>query len=379
MSYLKIMPGAIPPFAKAVISLWFRVPSSTIKASTIDFNTWNNADDPGPRAPLLGIVPLITFGPPVQQNGFEAKSHVVGTIPPSAGFNWSDGTGVDNGCVGAEWIHEAGSDVAAQPFNQTYIALTGERFTLDPSYIGVDCTGPYPALSVHIAMPSNNTATTMGANDLISYENSASAIPNFGGGGLCPGAPEFYSTPSGPNMRTVTNPPAGYDSVYTMTYTYGGPQTNLLLRPEYFRLLPFERVEDNGGHPLNGLDAADQSYGGQRVTPDHWHHLLLSFDLTRRCKASGGGDAFNPVDSSTAGQRTTSACQMWVAFDDANLTKQQLSVYWPNGYDDSNAVLPVSGYHVASSTAANPAYSITTPDNNGKTETTTQIVETPRL
>ena len=364
------MPGVIPDFAKAVISLWFRVPTSTIAAVTAAFN------EDGARVPLDGIVPLITFGPSVQQKGFEGQTHVVGTIPPSAAFNWSDGSGYPS-CSGAQWMHVAGSDVAAQPYNQSYIVLTADRFALDPSYIGVDCTGPYPALSVHIAMPGNNTATTMGSNDLISYENSATAIPNFGGGGLCPGAPVYYSTSSGPGMRTVTNPPPGYDSVYEMTYTYGGPQTNLLARPEFFRLLPFDRVEDNGGHPINGIDAADQSYGGQRIVPDHWHHLLLSFDLTKPCKAKGSGDAFNPVDSSTAGQRTTSSCQMWVAFDDINLTKKQLSVYWPDGYRDPNAVLPVSGYYVASSTASNPAYSVTTPDLQGKTETTTQIVETP--
>ena len=370
------MPGAIPDFTKAVISLWFRVPSSTITAVTNAFNTWNNADAPGPRAPLLGIVPLITFGPPVQQKGFEGQTHVVGTIPPSAAFNWSDGPSGYPSCSGAQWV-QSGPTNPAQDYSQSYIVLTADRFALDPSYIGVDCTGPYPALTVHIAMPAANTAATAGANDLISYENSATGIPQYGGTGRCPGAPVYFTDSGGLEMYTVTNPPPGYDSVYTMTYTYGGPQTNLLLRPEFFRLLPFERVEDNGGHPISGIDAADQSYGGQRVTPDHWHHLLLSFDLTKPCKATGGGDAFNPVDSSTAGQRTISSCQMWVAFDDNNLIKKQLSVYWPNGYSDSNAVLPVSGYHVASSTAANSPSSVTNENLQGKTETTTNIVETP--
>lgn len=307
---------------------------------------------------MTGIVPLITFGSPVEQKGFDSTSVEIGTIPPSGAFTWSDGSGFPS-CAGAGWVLDDAGIVSAQPFRVNHYIPNDSRVALDPSYIGVDCTGDYPALSVHIAMPSDNTATIEGGQwaEFINYENDASAIPNYGGSGNCPGAPEYWVSDSfGLQMRTVDNPPAGFTSSWTVTQTRG-PATLLTIRPEFFRLLPSQRVADNGNQSFNN-DAADQSYGGQEVTPDHWHHLLLSFDLTKDCSTKGGSlvtntDGSNQVISDntttpgTTGQRTSSTIRMWVAFDDHNLTAKSLSVYWPEGYHDLNAVLSVTGYFIA--------------------------------
>jgi hypothetical protein len=215
----------------------------------------------------------------------------------------------------------------------------------------------------------------------------------FGGGGICPGAPDTYGNPPyGLQMYTVTNPPAGFSSVWATTSTFGGGFNLLLTRPELFRLLPSIRVGDNGGVDFAN-DAADQSYGGQRIMPDQWHHLLLSFDLTNECVTSGGHteetyhtdpithltiiDSMSgeEVTSDTAGSRTSGACKMWVAFDDVNLIGRNLSCYWPNGYGDSNAILPVTGYF----TACDNTHDVSSRDYdiNGTDSTNISVTPTP--
>lgn len=368
MSYLTLQKPSKLDTKKAVISLWFRVPKELLDQAMKEFTAWNNS--PKETRPLLtGIVPLMTFGPPTKQKGYSTEQVKVGTFPQSANWHWSDGTGFPT-CVGSGWVMDSSSYTPSQPFTVSQAVINSQRLNLDPSYIGVDCTGPYPALSVHIAMPSGNTSKITGTwSEQVGYSNTADGIPNYGGGGICPGAPNTFSGPFGLQMNTVTNPPAGFSSIWTVTHTYdsSGKNNLMLIRPEFFRLLPSARVGDNAGHSFSN-DLADQNYGGQKVTPDHWHHLLLSFDLSNSCVTRGervvevrhldphtgltvqdsiSGESALPAN---AGRRTSSACKMWVAFDDVNLTSAKLSCYWPAGYRDPNAILTVTGYYVACDT-----------------------------
>jgi hypothetical protein len=364
MSYL-VLPHGISDFSKVVISLWFRVPQASIDAATASYNAWSN--NGGTRSRLAGIVPLITFGSTPTQKGYDLIQMTIGTSPQSAPWSWSDGPEGYPACSGAGWeLFGSFPIVPPGPYQVPTYVENDKRTDLDPSYIGVDCTGPYPALSVNLVMPSGNTPTVEGSwSQQTGASTTALGFPKYGGGGICPGAPRLYANPPyGTQYYTVTNPPDGFSSVWTSTNTFGGGFSLLLIRPELFRLLPSARVGDRGGVVFDN-DAADQSYGGQKATPDKWHHLLLSFDLTNECVTSGGHteeithvdpithltimDSTSGTDANpdTAGSRTSSACKMWVAFDDVNLNGRDLSCYWPNGYGDLNAILPVTGYFTA--------------------------------
>jgi hypothetical protein len=77
-----------------------------------------------------------------------------------------------------------------------------------------------------------------------------------------------------------------------------------------------------------------------KITPDQWHHLLLSFSLED--VATHGSD--DPDPPANIG----SASHMWVALDDKNYTGDDLSDYWPGGSDE-NAMVTPNAYRVASS------------------------------
>src|SRR4029079_16275511 len=61
MSYLTLPDGG-PDFSKVVLSLWFRVPTSSMIAAIAQAN----ADPPDPRPRLSGVIPLVTWGPLVE-------------------------------------------------------------------------------------------------------------------------------------------------------------------------------------------------------------------------------------------------------------------------------------------------------------------------
>jgi hypothetical protein len=116
--------------------------------------------------------------------------------------------------------------------------------------------------------------------------------------------------------------------------------------PETFRTTVARQSSGDGWPGLSGA--------GQQVTPDVWHHLLLSFDLTTAITTRGNyvvlhtaGDPGPYPSPETVGARTTGACKMWIALDDENLTQKKLSSYWPSGSADGNAIITVNGFSVA--------------------------------
>ena len=76
--------GPISDFAQAIFSFWFRVPSASIAAANAQFRSIdpdtvisNNLDNPFWDATLLGMLPLVTFGPnPVATNSIGATSRI---------------------------------------------------------------------------------------------------------------------------------------------------------------------------------------------------------------------------------------------------------------------------------------------------------------
>jgi hypothetical protein len=316
MSYIEL-PDGIPDFSQFVISLWFRVPQESIEAlrAAID------SDDYSP-AHLYGVLPLLTFGKIVKTK--RIASHL---IPAGASFlhyiqQWTTGA-LPGPC---SWVDISGSPTTNPVQLQQYY-FTGVENDQDPSYIGVDCTSDRNLLIVNIQMA-----------DYASLDGSfphqiASDTPDKTDWSQ----PVFQYQPGGAPYCT-NNPPVdgnGYvlpTRTWTRTTTYESAASVVMgCRPEIFSTL----------QTATGLSFPEETVG-QEVTPDHWHHLLLSGDLGLRCTTSGTlAPAGDPVSPGTSSQ----AAKMWMAFDDNNLTRKQLSFFWPDDGED-NDVLTTNAYYV---------------------------------
>lgn len=356
---MSFLTGKTESVGAAVISLWFRVPSKTIDAITKEYKEWV-ADETGmSRRRFLGVVPLMTFGPTnLTAKKFYFADRVVGDIPPPQFWSWTDGTGSPS-CVGAGWqiTSGEGGPVSASHYSfDSGDTPAGGGFELDGSYIGMDCTGEGPALSVNLVMPADSKATFKGAWPVIKSQEQDGPSISYSGGGICPGAPGTYNAPPTDNPPWIGNSlcfETQYSSIVKTTTYEGNAEVVAGCVPETFRLLPAARTMATSANVDGGTD---QNYKGASVTPDHWHHLLLSFDLTNPVSAKGQhlvedrpGGVVTPVDPDVGheGARTGSTIKMWVALDDKNLTKKELSVYWPDGYGDANGILSVNGMMVA--------------------------------
>jgi hypothetical protein len=344
-SYIELS-TPVPSVKKGLGVQWFRVPQKTLDAVRAEFLAWkadNDAHGPIPRPPLCGIIPIRVFGPPTRVKGHDFPLRSTGTFPATGDYSWSDGTA---GCVGAGWVLIPGTDHPAHPNMASHYVFNGTTSDADPSYIGIDCTGDYPQLSVNFVMPSDSTATFEGSWPVeAAFSCTTSEIRTRSGAGSCPGAPSYYSAPGHPSCMSPVGD--GFD-VFTSTTTYE-PAADVILggRPETFRNLPLGRVEPSA------VDSSDRSYNGPRVTGDHWHCVAFSHDFSRQVITKGVNQvdgAGGTATAETAGSRTTNAPRLYLAFDDVNLTKANLSAYWPTGYSDPNGVLSVNGYFVACDT-----------------------------
>jgi hypothetical protein len=128
--------------------------------------------------------------------------------------------------------------------------------------------------------------------------------------------------------------------------------------PETFRLLPAGSAGNRG---VSNVDGTVGGYGGIQVTPDHWHHILLSLDLTGTVTSNGrhdvtttvGGDiSTGPPGTHTSSstiqmvtKNVASSCKMYLAFDGQNKVGKQLSVYSTVG----NNISTVNGVYVRDS------------------------------
>lgn len=389
MSFLTSSEGA-PSTKKAVISLWFRVPKQTIDDITQEYQAWkalndNPVADPGPRRRFLGIVPLMTFGPAgLNSRKVYQEQRETGAFPGRYEEHWSDGS---PDCSRAGWSEDISQVGPWQDPHHTFgptDTLVEKDFVLDGSYIGVDCTATnrIPALSVNIVMPESNKASMPGASPaVVSHTSGPSYV--LTGTGICPGAPHLYFTgpsdfPLPPGILCYTA--AHFSSFNTLVYE-GNADVLWGRVPETFRLLPSISA---GAHTI---DANAEQFQGAKIEPDHWHHLLLSFDFTANVSTRGqlvsqtivhGVNSGEAPSSGGEGGRTSSTCLMWVALDDKNLTQRALSVFWPNGYSNPNGILPINAMAVAQSVN----YSIVETNNpqslcNGVNYTITQINQIP--
>jgi hypothetical protein len=350
MSYL-VLSNGIPDFSKAVISLWFRVPQATIDAATA---AYSEAITPRPR--FNGIIPLIVFGPSFKTKRFHFPMVLLGGGYTEVFQTYT--TRCQYETTGTSLVQYSGSQWK----------FTGEEYDdIDPSYIGIDCSRAWdvdkPLLSVNIQM--QDFATLKGAWPIATKTTGPDTL-------IRQGKPNPYSgctiPPTKPNGSLVPTRDV------TFTTAYGsGASVVMGARPEVFRTLnarpgqlAFQEIDTQPDTPL-----------GQEVTPDKWHHLLLSLDFSLDCTTQGlrlpSGSPIPP--QGTQGARTTSACKMWLAYDDVNLVEKNLSCYWPTGHSDPNFLLTQNAYYIASSRTF--PTSQTSDDDFGNLITVTNTYDVP--
>ena len=277
MSYLNL-PGGIENFSKATISFWFRVPKTSFAAVSADFDFNPGHEEFHAYPPFNGIIPLLVFG--------DADIEGYYTLSPLVTFNTAlrEARGFND--VSCTWVSLSTTTEAYTD----YQVSEGPHYPLAPCYVGVK-VNPFTStgtLQVNLQFPEPGTmsgldwyTTSVAANAKIGNVTTRPTPP-------CNNGPVESDRPDGTIGWIVPG------ESHTETWTKGD-LTAIVAKasPEAFTV---------------NLDQVE-------ITPDHWHHLLLSFDLGGSITATG---RFNPGPDDIA--TLTTQCKLWLALDDVNYT-----------------------------------------------------------
>lgn len=283
ISYLE-MPQGIPDFSKAVICLWFRLPSMSFNKRNADLTTaLVNAGQ---------IAPIMTFGAP--QKG-------IAYAGPTVKVSTSDG-------------YVEFPDIFDQP---SWTA--GGTFKVDPSYIGLDCSGNLPTLTFNLQTSQRATITGMQFNrsEVIQWS-------------------PFDPNPANPwltEAEKFSTPGTGYSAGAGVGY--------------------ITTVVDNS-FVLAGAPAAFLIPTSVELSLDHWHCLLMSFDIGNGSVSNAAaqdlsGNASNP----TTADGVEAFSRFWYAIDDVNYNGLAGNIGF-SGEDDPNAILTDLAMNVADATTGLP-------------------------
>jgi hypothetical protein len=288
MSYLQI-PGGIPGFTKAVISLWFRVPQASIDKNVADRPPGLFPDDP--RNVLLNIIPLVTIGTPPTSPRYEGNTV---DVKFTAG-----GTPYPLPILDTPTF----SKVADDPISPSYIGL----------YCGTDREGKNVA-----SLEFNLQLTGRASVNAMAYDRNK--VDTYGDVEIPP--------------DVTTTPGSGWEN---------GPS---------FGWVSFTTIVDNSQYwetqPEHFLVESSVT-----IAPDHWHHLLLSFDISNDCITHGAAPDLSHIGSSSSNASTAagtnSYCRLWYAIDDVNYDSStfDLGPFEVTGSPDLNAILTANAYRVA--------------------------------
>jgi hypothetical protein len=384
MSYLTLS-GSIPSSRKAVISLWFRIPQATIDAAAREFEAAYNTGDPeslntygsGWRGggggaityekqppQMAGIIPLLIFGKPGSENNLTNKIQNFGSW--TARYYFWEYTAFPVG----RWVLY---DTVVNQIEDRVDIRGSTKWTTEPSYIGVWCTGNPQRALLAVNLETGSHASISGGNLIIVDHTVLDR--------------SFYDGPAA-EMPART---------WGATTTYGGDTSIFYPITESFRTHPLVRdIAQYDGTSENSPPF------GITVTPDKWHHLLLSFDLTIPCATHGistndEGEmqaAFNAPNPSVF---TDSAPKMWIAYDGENKKGRDLSYYWtgkgargeftdppmpdlPDGGGDPNEVLSHNAWRIAGLVCgADSTEVIPPPDHGPLTDPETNVFTTAGL
>jgi len=309
MSFLTLPDPNDLDLTKAVVSMWFRVPSDAVTAAIAQDEKY--VDGAYPR-PFQALIPLLMFGPQSTRAFIDQELVTIGSIHCQAVTVFPDNT-VGHHDLGLLPVVTHGPvSKGISPFNNTYIGL----------WVSEDDS----SLFLNVNLQTTNIAS------IFNYDFQATSY-------VCPLPYDQYAysilVPPGAPMPTEValagNMPGVKDSVIEdVSWSLTRNQ------PEY--------------------------YGGKSstvtVTPDTWHHLLISWDISGSVSAHS---AATPDGTATTWDGIDSASSMWVAFDDKNYTGNDLPADWPDG-GPPNAIITPNAMNVADRQASiNATYNLTSP------------------
>jgi hypothetical protein len=327
MSYLQLDSG-IPDFSQAVISFWFRVPVESFAAAAA-------APSGNEEAILERIVPLVVMGargtgkPPLQ-NHTERMVSATSTGYNATGLSYEQivedlGPCPEHGafsreCSVTDLYSPAGAFVPAEPEtgyrDMTTTVASGEAPRTDPSHIGV-FDG---RLVVNFETGKSPSVSGYADNITLSPLGEEVTIPGDPGRAFKQGT----VLTTGCSLPFLGVP--FYDKVVT-------DDTHMVEPPDSTAAVAHETYVDISELLI---DATGSIFSDQiPVTPDQWHHVLISVDL-QTIETHGGS-----FDSSS---------RLFVALDDVNYTGDDLSRYGPPG--DPNGIVSSDAQAVALSTGS---------------------------
>lgn len=283
------LPGGISNFSKAVISLWFRVPQASIDKNVKEAPGAIFPDDP--RNVLNTVIPLMTIGKPP-------------TSPRYEGF------AVDVG-------HTGGGTPYPLPIIDSPTFSHVANDPISSSYIGLSCSTNRDGKNV-ASLEFN--LQLRGRAPVVGVAYTRSRVDTYGGVEIPP--------------DVTTTPGSGWEN---------GPS---------FGWVSFTTIVDNSQYwetqPEHFL--VDSTV---IIKPDQWHHLLLSFDISRPCITHGKPPDLSHLGSSSSNastaEGTDSYCRLWYAIDDVNYNAStfNLGPFEVTSSPDVNAILTANAYRVA--------------------------------
>lgn len=275
MSYLTL-PNGIPDFSKIVISFWFFCSSETMK----------KAHDEGTS------IDLLVFGDRPTVTGFHAAQGPDKTYD----IAWFE---VDEGPF-PQGYHATGETGSGWLGNDTILG-TGSDSQTPPSMIYLSTTDTSLILNVTLQLSHSGESAGAGFTTTIDATNTMNVVSSpFG-------IPEFTDDYLG--TSGYAPPPFHVDQVGTEI------------------TLPEQGDKFNIGGSMAGVEGSRSC----EVTPDAWHHVLFSVDLSGEMSSSGtlstmtlipGDHPYNWAVDTEASIMT--GCKVWLAIDDENVSGQDL-------------------------------------------------------
>ena len=377
MSYIECEAGIKDGVSKAVISFWFRIPKESYNAAKAAAAT--TSDDP-----LNGIIPLVVLGEYGESVGVETEAKEVSNA--FTWYSWNSDIPVpsietkilssfyvstpDYPILGAtgDVLHQILDYVTYGNVNGRYevveffpgsnpqrdfyqIVTEGETSDTAPTAIGVGFGSGEGQLYVNLQ--------TMIVPKMVGTDISKS--------GVSPGYQYDTGGSSGAvhhNIFEMRYPfsiglpvDAGDQSEATSNYQADNPDSPGTAPPAqsgnrtpkistwkdisdkvHNKTANFSNSYDGGSGP--GEETEPDGEPTQKITPDHWHHVIVSFEI-KPCNVVGSNDF--PIDENIS-KYVTSTSKMWIAVDDVNYTKYDLSPFWNKGGDPNEVVIEDAVY-----------------------------------
>jgi len=370
MSYIECEAGIKDGVSKAVISLWFRIPKKSYDAAKA-------AAASDSKDPLNGIIPLVVLGKygksiavetePVEVNPAYTMYSWLSDIPSPSHeekiLSQFEVATPDYPILGATGnvLHVIFDFVTYGNVNGRYeiieftpgsnpqrdfysIVKDGESSDTAPTVIGVGFGGSTGQLYVNLQ--TMVVPKVVGVNIIKSgvapgyqYEeggSSGSVAHNifemrypFGVGNPVDSGDQSEATSAYQDNTSDdagTGAPAQSGNRTPKISTWKDISDKVHNKPTNF-----SNSYDGGGGP--GDETEPEYKPTQEITPDHWHHIIVSFEI--KAQVVVGSNDFPLQDLKNYVQSTP---KMWIAVDDVNYTKYDLSPFWNKGGDPNEIV-----------------------------------------